>query len=145
MLNWIVWNRTVYMYKNGFGIKPNQTKSATRVKQPVRIKLFSLMNWFILTASPAKERCPGYDTKMHRPVGWGCRIHRLQICRRVILSPMSVLDRIWKCWSIGECRVPLHCYYSQVHSDPEWLAHGSHIYGLNRTKKWITLNWIVWK
>ena len=21
MLNWIVWNRTVYMYKNGFGIK----------------------------------------------------------------------------------------------------------------------------
>ena len=20
MLNWIVWNRTVYMYKNGFGI-----------------------------------------------------------------------------------------------------------------------------
>ena len=36
MINWIVWNRTVYMYKNGFGIKltyngwyainPNQTK-----------------------------------------------------------------------------------------------------------------------
>ena len=34
MLNWIVWNRTVYMYKNGFSvkyngwyaIKPNQTK-----------------------------------------------------------------------------------------------------------------------
>ena len=21
MLNWIVWNKTVYMYKNGFGIK----------------------------------------------------------------------------------------------------------------------------
>ena len=21
MLNWIIWNRTVYMYKNGFGIK----------------------------------------------------------------------------------------------------------------------------
>ena len=21
---WIVWNRTVYVYKNGFGIKPNQ-------------------------------------------------------------------------------------------------------------------------
>ena len=21
VLNWIVWNRTVYMYKNGFGIK----------------------------------------------------------------------------------------------------------------------------
>ena len=21
MINWIVWNRTVYMYKNGFGIK----------------------------------------------------------------------------------------------------------------------------
>ena len=21
MLNWIAWNRTIYMYKNGFGIK----------------------------------------------------------------------------------------------------------------------------
>ena len=21
ILNWIIWNRTVYMYKNGFGIK----------------------------------------------------------------------------------------------------------------------------
>ena len=21
LLNWLVWNRTIYMYKNGFGIK----------------------------------------------------------------------------------------------------------------------------
>ena len=21
MINWIVWNRTVYMYKNGFGVR----------------------------------------------------------------------------------------------------------------------------
>ena len=28
---------------------------------------------------------------------------------------------IW-CWGFGsgECRVPIHCYYSQVHYDPEW-------------------------
>ena len=40
MLNWIVWNRTVYMYKNGFGVnniqwlnyhKPNQTRIKTHI------------------------------------------------------------------------------------------------------------------
>ena len=29
MLNWIVWNRTVYFYKNGFGVK-----YPTRVDMP---------------------------------------------------------------------------------------------------------------
>ena len=36
MLNWIVWNGTVYMYKNGFGIRytkmvdmPKKTKKQT--------------------------------------------------------------------------------------------------------------------
>ena len=39
MLNWIVWDRTVYMYKNGFGtynswyaIKPNPTKPVNWLK-----------------------------------------------------------------------------------------------------------------
>ena len=26
------------------------------------------------------------------PVGWGCRIHRLHLCRGVTPSPISVLD-----------------------------------------------------
>ena len=25
-----------------------------------------------------------------------------------------------QCWNFGECRVPLHCHRSQVHSGPEW-------------------------
>ena len=40
-------------------------------------------------------RCPGYDVKLHL-------VARYQL------------------WSSGECGVPLHCHYSQVHSDPEW-------------------------
>ena len=63
------------------------------------------------------------------PVGWGCRIHRLLLCRGVRpLPPTSVLDmtinnqivRLQQCWSFGECGVPLHCHCSQVHSGPEW-------------------------
>ena len=63
------------------------------------------------------------------PVGWGCRIHRLLLCRGVRPPPpKSVLDmtlndlmvRFQWCWSFGECGVPLHCHRSQVHSSPEW-------------------------
>ena len=55
------------------------------------------------------------------PVGWGCRMHRLNLCRGMRPSP-SVLDMIindlmmrfqW-CWSFAEC------HHSQVHSDPKW-------------------------
>ena len=62
------------------------------------------------------------------PVSWGCRIHWLQLCRGVRPPPTSVLDmtlnnlmvRFQQCWSFGECRVPLHCHRSQVHSGLEW-------------------------
>ena len=62
------------------------------------------------------------------PVGWGCRIHRLHICRGVRPSPMSVLDmtlnnlmvRFLWCWSFGGCGAPLYCHRSQVHTAPEW-------------------------
>ena len=63
------------------------------------------------------------------PVGWDCRIHRRLLCRGVRLpSPTSVLDmtlnnlmvRFQYSWSFGECRVPLHCHCSQVHSGLEW-------------------------
>ena len=60
------------------------------------------------------------------PVGWGCRIHRLLLCRGVRPPPSSVLDmtlnnlmvRFQQCWSFGECGVPLH--RSQIHTGPEW-------------------------
>ena len=62
------------------------------------------------------------------PVGWGCRIHRLLLCRGVRPPPTSVLDmtlknlmvRFQPCWSFRECGVPLYCHCSQVHSGPEW-------------------------
>ena len=62
------------------------------------------------------------------PVSWGCRIHRLHLCRGVIPPLTSVLDmtlnnlmvRFQQCWSFGECGVPLHCHHSQVHSGLEW-------------------------
>ena len=62
------------------------------------------------------------------PVGWGCRIHRLLLCRGVRPLPTSVLGMtlnnlivtFQQCWSFGECGVPLHCHRSQVHSGPEW-------------------------
>ena len=59
---------------------------------------------------------------------WGCRIHRLLLCRGVRHPPTSVLDmtlnnlmvRFQQCWSFGECGVPLHCHRSHVHSGPKW-------------------------
>ena len=62
------------------------------------------------------------------PVGWGCRIHWLHLCRGIRSTLTSVLDmtlnnlmvRFQQCWSFGECGVPLHCHCSQVHSGPEW-------------------------
>ena len=42
--------------------------------------------------------------------------------------PTSILDITLKnlmvkfqdSWSFGECRVPLHCHHSLVHSGPKW-------------------------
>ena len=68
------------------------------------------------------------------PVGWGCRIHQLQLCKGVRPHPQtSVLDmtlnnlmvRFKWCWSFEECREPLYSHRSEVHSGPVWL---------NRTK-----------
>ena len=62
------------------------------------------------------------------PVGWGCRIHRLHLCRGVTPQQTSVPDmtlnnlmvRFQWCWSFGKCGVTLYCHCSQVHSSPEW-------------------------
>ena len=59
------------------------------------------------------------------PVGWGCRIHRLHLCRGIRLpqwvswTQNNLMVRFQYCWSFGECRVPLHCHRSQVHSGLE--------------------------
>ena len=61
------------------------------------------------------------------PVIWGCKIYWLHFYRgiRSHLS-MGILDMTLnylivrlQSWSFGGCGVSLHCYYSQVHSDPE--------------------------
>ena len=69
-----------------------------------------------------------YPLSFFCPVSRGCRIHWLHLCRGVRPSLMSVPDmtlnnlmvRFQQCSSFGECRVPLHCHRSQVHSGPEW-------------------------
>ena len=56
-------------------------------------------------------------------VSWSCWIYWLNNP-----PPMSVLYmtlknlmvRFQQCLSFEECRVPLHCHCSQVHSGPEW-------------------------
>ena len=63
------------------------------------------------------------------PVGSGCKIYRLLLYRGVRPPLTSVLDmtlnnqmvRFQLYRNFGEGRAALHCYYSQVHSDPEWL------------------------
>ena len=62
------------------------------------------------------------------PVGWGCRIYRLLLCRGVRpptnecpdMTLNNLMVRFQQCWTSGECGVPLYCHRSQVHSGPEW-------------------------
>ena len=75
------------------------------------------------------------------PVGWGCRIHRLLLCRGIRPLPTSVHDmtqnnlmvRFQQCWSFGEYGVP-HLLASLP--DPLWpgmvAPDKGPIYGLNR-------------
>ena len=62
------------------------------------------------------------------PVGWGCRIYRLHLCRRVRHPLTNVLDMTLNHLIVrlqlsrfGECGVLFHCHCSQVYPDPEWL------------------------
>ena len=60
------------------------------------------------------------------PVGWGCKIHRLHLCRRVRPTPLNrypghitkphLIVRLQP-QSFGKWGVLLHCHYSQFHSD----------------------------
>ena len=76
--------------------------------------------FFFKFIQQASSRCP---------IGWGCRIHWLLLCWELRPPTMNVLGMIqnnlmvrillWR--TFGECRVPLHCHRSQVHSGSEWL------------------------
>ena len=85
------------------------------------------MKWKILTAQINEE----IYYSLGCPVGWGCRIHWLHICREVrpppkkktsvlVMTLNNLMVRFQQCWSFGECGVPLYCHYSQVHSGPAW-------------------------
>ena len=67
-----------------------------RVTPPLPKKKTEPINFFI-TSTKIKQNnsSPGYDVKLH-------------------------LVAKYQLWSSGECGVPLHCHYSQVHSDREW-------------------------
>ena len=65
------------------------------------------------------NECAGYDTKQSD-------------------GKVPVMLELW------ECGVPLHCHRFQDHSGPEWKHLIGLIYGSNRTKVCIMLNWIVW-
>ena len=85
------------------------------------LAVFLFPNWL------PYQKSTFYSTLYSCPVGWGCRIHRLLLCRGV-RPPTSVRDmtlnnlmvRFQQCWSFGEYGVPLYCHRSQVHSGPEW-------------------------
>ena len=82
---------------------------------------------FMLVLLCEEDKASG--KKIDCPVGWGCGIYQLHLCRGVRQPPpTSVLNMTLNnlmvsfqlCWSFGECSVPLHCHRSQVHSSPEW-------------------------
>ena len=89
MLNWIVWNRTVYMYKNEFIInnlqwlmyhktKPNQTKPRSQY----------LCHYL-------KEFWSGIPQFYSSPISWGYRIHQLHLCREVRNPLLPWVSQIW--------------------------------------------------
>ncbi len=94
--------------------------------------------WFTLQIA-AKTK----DLWISCPVNWGCRIHRLHLCRGVKpYPPMRVLDMTLNNLMVGfqecliseDCRVPLHCHRFLVHSARSGSIWQGPIYGSNRTK-----------
>ena len=86
------------------------------------------------------------------PVGWGCRIHRLHLCRGGTTPPPDWVSCMWQTiwwWSssitgaLGNAKHPfiaIASRFSLVRNGSTWLGP---IYGLNRTNGILILNWIV--
>ena len=85
------------------------------------------------SASPSQKRSADFlflsIISFLCPVGWGCGIHRLLLCRGVRLTTTNecpdmtlnnLMGRFQQCWSFGECGVSLYRHRSPVHSGPEW-------------------------
>ena len=101
---------------------------------------------------------------MSCPVGWGCRIHRLLLCRRV--RPPNECPEYDTKQSDWEVPAMLELWGMQSNPSlpslpgPLWpgmkAPDKGPIYGLNRTKQWLAfsvfmhlnsvfmLNWIIW-
>ena len=75
------------------------------------------------------------------PVGWGCRIYRLHLCRGV-RSPPQRVSWIWHLpiwwWVSSNAGVLGNAEYPLLPSLP------GPIYGLNKTNCILMLNWTVW-
>ena len=75
--------------------------------------LYSDLNWHCLSGCPS-------------PVGCGCRINQLHLCRGVSPHPHNKCPWYNTKQSDGvapgflECGVPFHCSRSQVYSDLKW-------------------------
>ena len=92
-----------------------------------------------------------YSTNATSP-GWGCRIHRLHLCRKV-RPPQRVS---WYDIKQSDGEVPAVLELWGMRSIPSLLSlpgplwpgvvapDKGPIYGLNRTKSILMLNWIVW-
>ena len=61
--------------------------------------------------NPLKKSYPGYGTKLYCPVGWGCRILRLHLCRAV--RPPNECPRYDTKQSDGEAPVMLELWGMQ--------------------------------
>ena len=77
-----------------------------------------------LKSMSLRIRCAYQDKDQKRyelcSVGWGCRIHRLLLCRRVKPLPNvcpgydtnNLMGRFQQCWSFGKCGLPNYRYSS---------------------------------
>ena len=108
----VEWGCRIHRLYLGRGIRPST--------------IGSLVSWGCRTQR--LHRCRGLRPHpKKRPVGLGCRIQTVSLLRGETL-PRNFLDitqtklRLQQWWKFGECRVPLRCHRSQVHSGLEWLT-----------------------
>ena len=123
-----------YLFSS-FSLVKTRIKSIPTQK-PRKLNIYNLLKYLmisllclLLVKARIKIDSIAWNRRNNCPVGWGCRIHRLLLCRGVRQPPHecpgymtlnNLMVRFQQCWSFGECGVPLHCHRSQVHSGPEW-------------------------
>ena len=75
----------------------------------MKIKIYTGLIFFLNWTNQTIKKLFKIIQYVYCPVGWGCRIHRLILCRGVRQPPMSVLVMTLNNLkvSFGECRAPL--------------------------------------